>query len=234
MNPNLLGSAPLVFLLLAATSCAGETRTPAEASDDLRGRAKELVEESSTVVQDLISRIPPEQRQRSRCVVVVPALVSGGLVVGAQHGNGVVTCRTAGGWSDPAFVSITGGSAGLQIGVQSADVVMLVYNERALSRLFRSSFELGAGTAAAAGPAGGAAQASTDETLTAEIVSYARARGLFAGVELSGAAMAQDRAAGGALYGGSPDVRAILSGEVAPTADVARFLDAMRSAFPPS
>jgi lipid-binding SYLF domain-containing protein len=111
---------------------------------------------------------------------------------------------------------------------------MLVSQERELSRLFGSSFELGAGTSAAAGPAGGATQASTDQTMTAEIVSYARSRGLFAGVELSGAAMAQNRAAEDAMYGGSPDVRAILSGQVAPPAEVAGFLDAMRSAFPSS
>jgi lipid-binding SYLF domain-containing protein len=235
MSSNLRRLAPyLTLLLISTTSCANETRTPDEQSSDLRARAKELVEESSGVVRDLVSRIPPDQRERARCVVVVPALVSGGIVVGAQHGNGVVTCRTPSGWSGPAFVSITGGSAGLQLGIQSADVVMLINHERGLSRLFRSSFELGAGTSAAAGPAGGAAQASTDETMTAEIVSYAKSRGLFAGVELSGAAMAQNRAAGGALYGGSPDVHAILSGEVTPPTDVAGFLDAMRSAFPSS
>jgi len=224
----------LALALLAATSCASEARTAAQEPGDLRAQAKELVEESSTVVRDLVSMIPLAERERARCVVVVPSLVSGGVVVGAQHGNGVVSCRAPGGWSGPAFVSISGGSAGLQIGIQSADVVMLINHERALSHLFRSSFELGAGTSAAAGPAGGAAQASTDETLTAEIVSYARTRGLFAGIELSGTAMAQNRAAGGALYGGSPDVHAILSGEVAPTTDVAGFLDAMRAAFPSS
>ena len=186
------------------------------------------------MVRDLVAMIPLDQRERVRCIVVVPSLVSGGVVVGAQHGNGVVSCRTPDGWSGPAFVSISGGSVGLQVGIQSADVVMLINHERALSRLFRSSFELGAGTSAAAGPAGGAAQASTDKTLTAEIVSYARTRGLFAGIELTGTAMAQNRAAGSALYGGSPDVRAILSGEVAPTPEMAGFLDAMRAAFPPS
>jgi len=235
MRPSLDRLAPcLALLLISSTSCVNETRTSTPAPSDLRVRTSELLEESSVVVRDLVGRIPRDQRERARCVVVVPALVSGGLFVGAQHGSGVVACRTSGGWSGPAFVSITGGSAGLQFGVESADVVMLVNHERGLSRLFRSSFELGAGTSAAAGPAGGAAQASTDETLTAEIVSYARSRGLFAGVELSGAAMEQNQAAGTALYGGSPDLHAILSGEVAPPADAAGFLDALRSAFPSS
>jgi lipid-binding SYLF domain-containing protein len=235
MSSNLRRLAPCLALLSIATvSCASEPRTPAQQSSDLRGWAKELVDDSSAVVRDMVSRVPPNQRDRARCVVVVPALVSGGLVVGAQHGNGVVTCRTPGGWSAPAFVSITGGSAGLQVGIESADVVMLVSQERGLSRLFGSSFELGAGTSAAAGPAGGATQASTDQTMTAEIVSYAKSRGLFAGVELSGAAMEQNRAAEDAMYGGSPDVRAILSGQVTPPAEVAGFLDAMRSAFPSS
>jgi lipid-binding SYLF domain-containing protein len=224
----------LALLVISTASCANEAQTPADQSSDLRGWAKELVGESSGVVRDLVSTIPLDQRQRARCVVVVPALVSGGVVVGAQHGNGVVTCRTPGGWSGPAFVSISGGSAGLQLGIQSADVVMLINHERGLSQLFRSSFELGAGTSSAAGPAGRAAEASTDQTLTAEIVSYAKTRGLFAGVELSGAAMAQNRAAGDALYGGSPDVHAILAGEVPPPAEAAGFLDAMRAAFPPS
>jgi SH3 domain-containing YSC84-like protein 1 len=235
MSPHLRRLAPyLSLLLLAPTSCTNEARNPAQQANNLRDWAKELVQDSSGVVRDTISRIPAGQRDRARCVVVVPALVSGGLFVGAQHGNGVVTCRTPGGWSAPAFVSINGGSAGLQLGVESADVVMLINNERGLSRLFRSSFELGAGTSAAAGPAGGAAQASTDQTLTAEIVSYARSRGLFAGVELSGAAMEQNRPAEDALYSGSPDVHAILSGEVPPPAEATGFLDAMRSAFPPS
>jgi lipid-binding SYLF domain-containing protein len=226
-------SASLALLLLTSLSCGKGAQTPAQQSSDERARAKELLDDSSAVVKTVSSVVPADQRQQARCVVVVPALVSGGFVVGARHGDGVVTCRTARGWSPPAFVSISGGSAGLQIGVESADVVMLVKNERGLWRLFRSSLELGADTSAAAGPAGRAVQASTDATLTADIVAYARSRGLFAGVELSGAAMTQDRTIAGALYGGSPDVHAILGGDVPPPSEVNGFLADVSQAFPP-
>jgi lipid-binding SYLF domain-containing protein len=233
MRTNHPFAARLALLLLSSPSCARGAQTPDQQTSDERARAKELLDDSSAVVRDVASVVPSDQRQQARCVVVVPALLSGGLILGARHGNGVVTCRTSRGWSPPAFVSISGGSAGFQIGVQSADVVMLVKSERGLSRLFRSSFELGADTSAVAGPVGGAAQASTDATLTAEIVSYARSRGLFAGVELSGAAMKQDRHVADVMYGGSPDVRAILGGDVSQPSAVNTFLADVSQAFPP-
>jgi lipid-binding SYLF domain-containing protein len=155
-----------------------------------------------------------------------------GLLVGAQHGHGLVTCRTPSGWSSPAFVTLSGGSAGLQAGVESSDVVMLVTSERALERLFQASFQLGADAAAAAGPVGESAQASTDATMTAEIVSYARSRGLFAGVDLNGLVMKQDRAAIEAVYGKSTGVREILVGNVSRIAESAAFLEEVRVMFP--
>jgi lipid-binding SYLF domain-containing protein len=176
--------------------------------------------------------IPRARREKARCVVVIPSLMSGGLMLGVKRGSGVVTCRTPAGWSPPAFVTVTGGSAGLQAGVESADVVMLVMSERAVAQLFRSSFELGADASAAAGPVGGDRQASTDEKLTAEILSYARSRGLFAGVQLNGAVMKQDAAPAFALYGGSADVHAILAGQVPPPKEANAFADELRKAFP--
>ncbi len=227
-----LFAARLALLLLSSLSCGRGAQTPDQQAIDERARAKELLDDASAVVRDVASVVPSDQRQQARCVVVVPALVSGGLILGARHGDGVVTCRISRGWSPPAFVSISGGSAGFQIGVQSADVVMLVKSDRGLSRLFRSSFEIGADTSAAAGPVGRAAQASTDATLTAEIVSYARSRGLFAGVELSGAAMTQDRRVADVLYSGSPDVHAILRGDVSQPSEVNGFLADVSQAFP--
>jgi lipid-binding SYLF domain-containing protein len=221
--------------MACTASCTRDARSPAEASAAERAQAVQQLDDAGAVLTDMVrsGKVPAGDRARVRCIVVVPALVSGGLIVGARHGDGVATCRTPDGWSAPAFVTITGGSAGLQVGVESADVVMLVRSARGMSQLFRSSFELGADTSAAAGPVGGTAQAATDATMTAEIVSYARSRGLFAGVELSGAAMKEDRSAARALYGGSPDVQAILVGTMPPPGEARGFLEQVRAAFPP-
>jgi lipid-binding SYLF domain-containing protein len=200
-----------------------------------RENARERLDESSTVVRAMLERdeIPREKRERARCVVVLPSLVSGGLVLGVKRGSGVVSCRTPAGWSPPAFVTVTGGSAGIQVGVESADVVMLVMSDRAVAQLFRSSFQVGADASAAAGPVGREAQAGTDEKMTAEILSYARSRGLFAGVQLNGAVMKQDPGPVLALYGGSSDVHAILAGEVPAPRETSPFSDELRKAFPP-
>jgi lipid-binding SYLF domain-containing protein len=222
------------LMVLFATAC---DRGPSSAADPRsadRQHAIEELNESTTVVSTMLEsdQIPRSRREKARCVVVVPSLVSGALVIGAKRGSGVVTCRTIAGWSAPEFVTVTGGSAGFQVGVQSADVIMLVMGDRGKERLFRSSFELGADASAAAGPVGRDRQASTDEKLTAEILSYARARGLFAGVELSGAVMKQDPALAFALYGGTPEVHAILAGNVPAPPEANAFLDQVRRGFP--
>jgi lipid-binding SYLF domain-containing protein len=129
-------------------------------------------------------------------------------------------------------VTLAGGSAGLQAGVESSDLVMLVMSERAVARLFQASFQLGADAAAAAGPVGQSAQASTDAAMTAEILSYARSRGLFAGVDLNGLVMKQDRAASAALYGKHAEVREILVGNAPPIHEAAAFLEQVALTFP--
>jgi lipid-binding SYLF domain-containing protein len=230
---RLLWTVPFAVAAVTA-SCANDSRTPAEIGAADRARAVEELHDATIVLGDMVGsdKVSPEQRRRVRCVVVVPSLVSGGLILGARHGDGVATCRTADGWSPPAFVSITGGSAGLQAGVQSADVVMMVRSARGMSQLFRSSFELAGDTSAAAGPVGASAQAATDASMTAEIISYAHSRGLFAGVEISGAAMKEDRGLASGLYGASPDVQAILQGSIPAPAEARGFLDAVSQAFP--
>jgi lipid-binding SYLF domain-containing protein len=235
MNHRRLARALPLFLCALGASCSPGPRSAADASAAERSHAIEQLGDATAVMADMVrsGKVPVDQRDGVKCVAVVPALVSGGLIVGARHGSGVVTCRTPDGWSGPAFVTITGGSAGLQVGVESADVVMLVRSARGMTRLFRSSFELGADTSAAAGPVGRAAQAGTDTTMSAEIVSFARSRGLFAGVELSGAAMEEDRAADRALYAGSRDVQAILAGQVPAPSEAGAFLAQIREVFPP-
>jgi lipid-binding SYLF domain-containing protein len=179
------------------------------------------------------SPIPQAQRDRTRCVVVIPSMVRVGLVLGGTFGRGVVTCRTTPGWSLPAFVKLGGGSAGLQAGVQSADLVMLITSERAVARLFEESFQLGVDASAAAGPVGQATQASTDTTMTAEILSYARSRGLFAGVEINGAVMRQDRAATMAFYGRTTEVHDVLTSTSPAPAEASAFFEQVRISFPP-
>jgi len=165
-------------------------------------------------------------------VVVVPSMVRAGFVLGGRHGDGVASCRTEAGWSGPVFISISGGSAGLQIGVESSDLVMLVTSDRGMEKLFRSSFALGADASAAAGPAGEAAQAGTDASMTAEILTYARSRGLFAGAELSGAVVKQDRDALAAAYGAPVEIHAVLAGQVAAPPEGAELLQRLTTAFP--
>jgi SH3 domain-containing YSC84-like protein 1 len=229
-----LAAVAFTVLATAAAGCDRGPISPGGEHNDERDRALEELDEASVVVREMAdtSEIPLARRLKARCVVVVPSLVSGGLVLGAKRGRGVVVCRTKAGWSGPAFVSVTGGSVGLQAGVESADVVMLVMTERGVGQLFRSSFELGGDTSVAAGPVGTEGQASTDAALTAEILSYAHARGLFAGVQLSGAVMKQDRSAAFAAYGGSPDVHAILTGDAPPPREATAFEEQIRRAFP--
>lgn len=221
-----------IGVLLGALGCS---QTPARSAAEARAADHDrAVEElaDATQVLDEMNQIPARHRERAKCVVVVPSMVRAGFVVGARHGDGVASCRSKSGWSAPVFVTISGGSAGLQIGVESSDLVMLVMSDRGMTKLFRTSFALGADASAAAGPAGEAAQAGTDASITAEILTYARSRGLFAGAELSGAVVKQDTDALRAVYGANADAHAILAGDVAVPAESGSFLARLGAAFP--
>jgi lipid-binding SYLF domain-containing protein len=221
----------VVALAAIATACSQPARSPAEARDASHARIAEELADASQVVAEM-NQIPAGRRQRARCVVVVPSMVRAGFVLGGRHGSGVASCRTETGWSGPVFVTISGGSAGLQIGVESSDLVMLVQSDRGMEKLFRSSFALGADASAAAGPVGEAAQAGTDASMTAEVLTYARSRGLFAGAELSGAVVEQDRDALVAAYGAAHEVHAILAGQLPPPAEAGALLQRLATAFP--
>jgi lipid-binding SYLF domain-containing protein len=174
--------------------------------------------------------IPDEVLEHARCVAVVPHLVKGGFVFGAEGGRGVATCRTPDGWSAPAFFAITGGSWGLQIGVEGIDLVMIIQGDKGMDRLIGSKFEIGADASAAAGPVGRHASADTDWKLNTEILTYSRARGIFAGVTLNGAAIRRDDDSTEAIYGADIPTRRILRGEVSPPPPAQPFLDAVRNA----
>ncbi|HUY82770.1 MAG TPA: lipid-binding SYLF domain-containing protein [Acidobacteriaceae bacterium] len=158
--------------------------------------------------------IPEEVMEGARCIVVIPHLVKGGFIFGGEHGRGIASCRTHDGWSAPAFLSVSGGSWGLQIGLQGVDVIMLVMNDRGLQHLLSSKFELSGDAAASAGPVGRQATAGTDWTATTEILTYSRSHGLFAGITLNGAVVEPDADSTRAIYGRDPSFRSILSGKV--------------------
>jgi lipid-binding SYLF domain-containing protein len=172
--------------------------------------------------------IPQEVLEHAKCVAVVPHMLKGGFVFGAENGRGVATCRTANGWSAPAFFTITGGSWGLQIGIEGVDLVMIIQNEEGMKHLINSNFELGGDASAAAGPVGRHASADTDWKLNTEVLTYSRAKGLFAGLTLTGAAIRRDDDSTEAIYGRDVSTRHILDGTVAVPDAAHAFLDAVR------
>jgi lipid-binding SYLF domain-containing protein len=157
-------------------------------------------------------------------------MVKGGFIFGGKGGKGVATCRTANGWSGPAFITISGGSWGLQIGVEAVDVVLIIQNEKGMQKLLSSNFQIGADASAAAGPVGRHAEAGTDWKLDTEILTYSRAKGAFAGLTLEGASLRQDDDSRHAIYGRNVTTRAILLGKVAAPSVAKPFLAEVREA----
>jgi lipid-binding SYLF domain-containing protein len=175
--------------------------------------------------------IPEEVLKDARCVAVVPDMVKGGFVFGAQHGRGVATCRTSNGWSAPAFFTLTGGSWGAQIGAESVDLVMLVMNDKGMQQLLSANWKLGGGASVAAGPVGRDASANTDWKLRSQVLTYSRTRGLFAGLTLNGANIRQDDDSTNAFYGKNYDFRTLLAGNVPPPPQARDFLASVRRNF---
>jgi lipid-binding SYLF domain-containing protein len=171
--------------------------------------------------------IPEEVLNSAKCVVVVPNLFKAGFIVGAKHGRGVATCRTEQGWSAPAFISVSGGSWGFQIGAEGVDLVMLVMNDRGLRHLLSSKFQLTGEGSVAAGPVGRHASVGTDWKMNTEFLTYSRSKGIFAGLTLEGAVVAQDADSTTAIYGHDISFRRILTGHVASPSSAAPFLNAV-------
>lgn len=175
------------------------------AGDGTDNKAADRVKAASIVLEEIQAApdtgIPDEVMGSAECVAVVPSMLKGGFMFGARYGRGVASCRTAKGWSDPAFFTIEGGSFGLQIGGQAVDLIMLLMNERGMQNLLSSKFKLGADASVAAGPVGRHAAADTDWKMRAQVLSYSRARGVFAGLELNGAVVKIDRESTLEFYG---------------------------------
>ncbi len=168
--------------------------------------------------------IPQEVLGSAECVAVVPSMLNGGFVVAAKYGRGLASCRTPKGWSAPAFFLLTGGSFGFQIGGQAIDLVMLIMDKDGMNHLLSSQFALGADASAAAGPVGRQAAGNTDWKMRAQVLTYSRARGLFAGVSLNGAVIKQDKDSTREFYGRMVPFKTSLTGEIAPPPAANTFL----------
>ena len=213
--------------VLGVASLAWAGDTPREVSTDRLDKAAEVLHQ---IMNAGDKGIPEEVMEHAKCVAVVPHMIKGGFVLGAEGGRGVATCRTESGWSAPAFFSIEGGSWGLQIGVEGIDLVMIIQNDKGMEQLLNSKFKIGADASAAAGPVGRHASANTDWKMDAEILTYSRAKGVFAGLALNGAAVHEDKDSMKAVYGADASEREVLTGKVPPPPSAHAFLAAVRSA----
>ena len=212
------------FVVPILLLCAAASAVPMAQTDEAR-----RISEAVTVLREIMDAgdqsVPGSIMQKAQGIAVFPSMLKGGFVVGGQYGRGVMSARDpkTGGWSSPAFLSITGGSLGFQIGGQAVDLILVIQNRRGLEQLVSNQFKIGADASVAAGPVGRDAGASTDIQMRAQILSYSRTRGLFAGVSLNGTTIQQDRDANDRFYGMGYRTGQIvfdgLGGEPAPVGD---------------
>lgn len=202
----------ILLLLTPAILFANDSRT-----DDIN-----RISDSASVLHEIMSApdhaIPSEILDHAQCVGIIPGVKKAGFIIGAKYGKGVIACRTARGWSGPSTVIIEGGSIGFQIGAGETDLVLVVQNRSGENHIMQDKFTFNASAGAMAGPVGRTAAAETDAELHAEILSYSRSRGLFAGIDLGGATLRPDHEANKRVYGRSVTQREILTGQVAPPA----------------
>jgi lipid-binding SYLF domain-containing protein len=218
------------LLLMSSIGLAGTLAWAGSAREDTVDRLQSSVEVVHAIMATPDKGIPEEVLSSAKCILVVPNLIKGGFIFGGKHGRGVATCRTSDGWSAPAFVSIGGGSWGLQIGVEGVDLVVLVMNDRGLQHLLSSKFQLSGEGSVAAGPVGRHASAGTDWKMNTEMLSYSRSKGVFAGLTLEGAVVEQDDDSTRAIYGKHMRFRSILSGKVPTPKSADAFMTAVSEA----
>lgn len=194
------------------------------------------IQTASTVLSQIMSApdhaIPDSIMSGAKCIAVIPSSLKASFVFGANYGKGIATCRTEKGWSAPAFFKLTGGSFGFQAGGQASDLVLIVRTDDGMQHLLSSKFKLGADASAAAGPVGRDAQAMTDLTLRAQVLTYSRSRGLFLGVSLSGGVIKQDQADTQAFYGKDWTYYSVLNGEVPAPKEAQSFLQTVEKYAP--
>jgi len=200
----------------------------ADTQSDIAKRIQASTDVLNSIMGTPDKAIPDKVMHDAKCIAIIPSMVKIAIGFGGSHGKGIATCRTASGWSAPAPITITGGSWGLQLGGQAVDVIMVVTNDKGMQDLLSDKFKVGANASAAAGPVGRNAGADTDWKMKAEILTYSRARGVFAGVDLSGSVVSQDKDETRLLYGHFVPFAQILNGKVEPTAVSEPFLAAVR------
>jgi SH3 domain-containing YSC84-like protein 1 len=217
-------------LLMTLIGMASTLAWAGSAKEDSVDRLQRSVDVIHAVMGAPDKGVPEEVLASAKCILVVPDLIKGGFVFGGKHGRGVATCRTADGWSAPAFVTVGGGSWGLQIGIEDVDLVMLVMNDRGLQHLLSSKFELTGEGSVAAGPVGRHASAGTDWKMNTELLTYSRSKGVFAGLTLEGAVVEQDNDSTHAIYGKEMTFRNILSGKATTPPSGEAFVKAVTNA----
>ncbi len=214
-----------VVLVLASVGWAADD---SKDNSDITKR----IEKSADVLNEIMGTpdkaIPDKVMADAKCIAIVPSMVKIAVGFGGNHGKGVALCRTDSGWSAPAPITVTGGSFGLQLGGQAIDLVMVITNDQGMQHLLASKFKIGADASAAVGPVGRDAGADTDWKMKAEVLTYSRARGVFAGVDLTGSAITQDKDETRVLYGKMEPFEDILQGKVAPPAGSDPLLTAVR------
>jgi lipid-binding SYLF domain-containing protein len=209
-------------LLVSSTSFASSTNSDAK-----------RLNESTTVLSEIRNApdngIPASVWNRAQCVVVIPDMTKVGFIFGGEFGSGVMSCRRGNSWGAPVFMKLSKGSAGFQAGIKSTDLVLLVMNGQGVDKLLRNKVTLGADASVAAGPVGRTASAGTDASMTAEMLSYSRSKGLFAGVDLSGGSLSPDEDANARMYGMNVSARNIALGmaPVRMTAEARAFTSAL-------
>ena len=217
-----LGAAGLTALLMAMPAFAQLDK------DDV-----EELNEAATVIGEIRNApdkgVPEGIWKKAECVVVIPSLRKAGFIVGAEGGDGVLSCRRGAGWTAPIFMELAKGSVGLQAGVQSTQLVLVIMNRRGLDKLLSNKVTLGADASVAAGPVGRTASAATDAQLTAEMLSYSRSKGIFAGIDLSGGSLRPDKEANARAYGANVTARDVALGtaQVKMTPEARAFVDAL-------
>jgi len=215
------------LVLLTLVVCLGSFAFAAD-EETKSSKASDRVQAAAEVLNQIQSApdsgIPQNVLSKAECVAVVPSMLKGGFVVGGKYGRGLASCRNPKGWSAPAFFTITGGSFGFQIGGQAVDLVMLIMNNDGMEHLLSSKVALGADASVAVGPVGRHAEGNTDWKMRAQVLTYSRTRGVFAGVSLNGAVMKQDKDSTREFYGHMVTFKASLTGEVEPPVAANAFL----------
>ncbi|MGB9074420.1 MAG: lipid-binding SYLF domain-containing protein [Terriglobales bacterium] len=218
------------LLLMSFMGLVGTNAWAGSAREDTVDRLQKSVGVVQAIMSTPDKGIPEEVLSNAKCILVVPDLIKGGFILGGKHGRGVASCRTADGWSAPAFISVGGGSWGLQIGVEGVDLVMLVMNDQGFQHLLSSKFELTGEGSVAAGPVGRHASAGTDYKMNTEMLTYSRSKGVFAGLTLEGAVVQQDDDSTRAIYGKNMEFRSVLSGKVSTPKSADAFMKAVSDA----